>query len=78
MWTLPPASFAGNDDNPAPEGFDAAAYKAIGESDRFTLKFVKPLKAATVVDGAVKKVSATADKAAGSAADIVEGAGGGS
>ncbi|MEL7128216.1 MAG: hypothetical protein AAGK23_01580 [Pseudomonadota bacterium] len=42
VWTLPPTSFAGNENRPAPEGFDAEAYKAIGESDRFTLKFVKP------------------------------------
>jgi predicted methyltransferase len=26
----------------APEGFDATVYEAIGESDRMTLKFVKP------------------------------------
>jgi len=42
VWTLPPASFAGNERNPAPEGFDAAAFKNIGESDRATLKFRKP------------------------------------
>lgn len=78
VWTLPPASFAGNDDNPAPEGFDAAAYKAIGESDRFTLKFVKPLKAAAVTDGIVQKAKSEVDDAAKSAADVVEGASGGS
>ena len=43
VWTLPPASFAGNERRPAPEGFDAEAYKNIGESDRATLKFRKPL-----------------------------------
>ncbi len=42
VWTLPPASFTGNERNPAPEGFDAAKYKNIGESDRATLKFRKP------------------------------------
>lgn len=42
VWTLQPASFAGNERNPAPEGFDAEAYKNIGESDRATLKFRKP------------------------------------
>jgi predicted methyltransferase len=42
VWTLPPASFAGSERNPAPEGFDAAAFKNIGESDRATLKFRKP------------------------------------
>lgn len=44
VWTLPPTSFAGNDDNPPPADFDPAKYEAIGESDRFTLKFVKPAK----------------------------------
>lgn len=35
VWTLPPVSRL-------PEGEDAEKYKAIGESDRMTLKFVKP------------------------------------
>lgn len=43
VWTLPPASFTGNERNPAPEGFNAEFYKNIGESDRATLKFRKPL-----------------------------------
>jgi predicted methyltransferase len=34
VWTLPPDYRLGN--------FDRAKYEAIGESDRFTLKFVKP------------------------------------
>lgn len=34
VWTLPPTLAAGNDDR--------EKYLAIGESDRFTLKFVKP------------------------------------
>ncbi|MFW6094299.1 MAG: class I SAM-dependent methyltransferase [Pseudomonadota bacterium] len=34
VWTLPP-------NLNVPEGEDAAEYRAIGESDRFTLKFVK-------------------------------------
>ena len=77
VWTLPPASFAGNDDNPAPEGFDAEAYKAIGESDRFTIKFVKPATATTgAIDGAVKKAASQVEEKAKSAADIVEGGGG--
>ena len=77
VWTLPPASFAGNDDNPAPEGFDAEAYKAIGESDRFTIKFVKPATATTgAIDGAVKKAASKVEEKAKSAADIVEGGGG--
>ena len=35
VWTLPPT-------RNTPEGGDAAKYDAIGESDRMTLKFVKP------------------------------------
>lgn len=35
VWTLPPVLRV-------PEGGDAAKYRAIGESDRMTLKFVKP------------------------------------
>jgi predicted methyltransferase len=34
VWTLPPTLSAGE--------VDRARYQAIGESDRFTLKFVKP------------------------------------
>jgi predicted methyltransferase len=34
VWTLPPAYRLGDKDR--------AKYQAIGESDRFTLKFVKP------------------------------------
>ncbi len=34
VWTLPPSAVAGE--------VDRAKYLAIGESDRFTLKFVKP------------------------------------
>ncbi|MEL6857235.1 MAG: hypothetical protein AAFO74_02540 [Pseudomonadota bacterium] len=44
VWTLPPVSRATDRDGNAPEGFDAEAYRAIGESDRMTLKFVKPLE----------------------------------
>ncbi len=42
VWTLPPSrrsSPFGQPDNP---GFDHSPYDAIGESDRMTLKFVKP------------------------------------
>lgn len=45
VWTLPPASRTTDREGNTPEGFDAAAYLAIGESDRMTLKFVKPLEA---------------------------------
>jgi len=42
VWTLPPvrrSSARGEPDNPA---FDHAKYDAIGESDRMTLRFLKP------------------------------------
>ena len=78
VWTLPPASYGTREGVELPEGFDNAKYVAIGESDRFTLKFVKPLKAAAIVDEAVQKASAEAEKATQSAADLVEGAGAGS
>jgi predicted methyltransferase len=38
VWTLPPNS---RTPNPLPPGFDPAVYKAIGESDRMTLRFKK-------------------------------------
>lgn len=39
VWTLPPVRSSGN---PPAANFDRAKYDAIGESDRMTLKFVKP------------------------------------
>ncbi len=42
VWTLPPVSATTDREGNAPEGFDAAAYVEIGESDRMTLKFIKP------------------------------------
>lgn len=42
VWTLPPVSQTAKRGEEMAEGFDAAKYKAIGESDRFTLKFRKP------------------------------------
>ena len=42
VWTLPPVSRTTDREGNAPEGFDAQKYLDIGESDRFTLKFVKP------------------------------------
>lgn len=78
VWTLPPVSFAGNENNPAPEGFDPETYKSIGESDRFTLKFVKPVKAAALIDGAVQKASTNLEEAKSSTADLIEEAGAGS
>lgn len=42
VWTLPPNSATTDREGKAPEGFDPETYKAIGESDRMTLKFRKP------------------------------------
>ncbi len=43
VWTLPPNSqSAPRGGGEAPVGFDPAKYKAIGESDRHTLRFRKP------------------------------------
>ena len=42
VWTLPPTRQSAPDGQPANPGFDHSRYDAIGESDRMTLKFVKP------------------------------------
>lgn len=42
VWTLPPNSRTADRDGNTPDGFDPATYAAIGESDRMTLRFVKP------------------------------------
>jgi predicted methyltransferase len=42
VWTLPPNSRTQDRDGNIPEDFDPEAYAAIGESDRMTLKFIKP------------------------------------
>lgn len=42
VWTLPPNSATSKADGTTIEGFDPEVYKAIGESDRMTLKFRKP------------------------------------
>lgn len=42
VWTLPPVSRTPREGEETPEGFDAAAFLAIGESDRMTLRFLKP------------------------------------
>jgi predicted methyltransferase len=44
VWTLPPTRQSSEDDKPVDPAFDRAKYDAIGESDRMTLKFVKPRK----------------------------------
>lgn len=43
VWTLPPRSRLPKEGSNAAKGFDAQLYKNIGESDRATLKFRKPL-----------------------------------
>ena len=42
VWTLPPVSSTPKEGDEKAEGFDAAKYLAVGESDRYTLKFRKP------------------------------------
>ena len=42
VWTLPPTRLSAPFGQPANPAFDHAKYDAIGESDRMTLKFVKP------------------------------------
>ena len=42
VWTLPPTRRSAAPGKPADPGFDHARYDAIGESDRMTLRFVKP------------------------------------
>jgi predicted methyltransferase len=42
VWTLPPTRLSAPRGQPARPGFNHARYDAIGESDRMTLKLVKP------------------------------------
>lgn len=42
VWTLPPTRLSAPRGEPPELGFDHAKYDAIGESDRMTLKFMKP------------------------------------
>jgi predicted methyltransferase len=42
VWTLPPTRRSAPGGQPANPNFDHTKYDAIGESDRMTLKFVKP------------------------------------
>lgn len=44
VWTLPPVRRSSASPGQEDPAFDRAKYDAIGESDRMTLKFVKPLK----------------------------------
>jgi len=43
VWTLPPRSRVPEEGSEAAKDFDAELFKNIGESDRATLKFRKPL-----------------------------------
>jgi predicted methyltransferase len=45
VWTLPPVRRSSPRGQPADPNFDHAKYDAVGESDRMTLKFVKPATA---------------------------------
>ena len=42
VWTLPPTRLSAPRGQPDDPAFDRARYDAIGESDRMTLRFVKP------------------------------------
>ena len=42
VWTLPPTNRSAPPGKPANPDFDHAKYAAVGESDRMTLRFVKP------------------------------------
>lgn len=42
VWTLPPVRSSSSGGKPVDPSFDRAKYDAIGESDRMTLRFVKP------------------------------------
>ena len=44
VWTLPPVRRSSAPGQPADPHFDRARYDALGESDRMTLRFVKPGK----------------------------------
>jgi predicted methyltransferase len=44
VWTLPPTRQSSEGGKPVDPSFDRAKYDAIGESDRMTLRFVKPRK----------------------------------
>jgi len=44
VWTLPPTRQSSEGGKPVDPAFDRAKYDAIGESDRMTLRFVKPKK----------------------------------
>lgn len=43
VWTLPPVSSTAKRGEETAKDFDGAKYKAVGESDRYTMKFRKPM-----------------------------------
>jgi predicted methyltransferase len=51
VWTLPPVRRSSPRGQPADPAFDRAKYDAIGESDRMTLKLIKPTGVATGARG---------------------------
>jgi len=51
VWTLPPVRRSSARGQPDDPNFDHAKYDAIGESDRMTLKFIKPTVAAAARKG---------------------------
>jgi predicted methyltransferase len=61
VWMLPPNLRAPQPGTPEAEGYDAETYKAIGESDRMTLRFRKP---AAVAEPAAPATPAPATPAA--------------
>ena len=44
VWTLPPSRQSAPNGQPPNPNFDHSKYDAIGESDRMTLQFIKPLR----------------------------------
>lgn len=50
VWTLPPVSRTADREGNTVEDFDPSIYAAIGESDRMTLKFVKPAETESTTD----------------------------
>ncbi|GIU66603.1 hypothetical protein [Candidatus Phycosocius spiralis] len=54
VWTLPPVSRTSMVGEPDDPSFDRRRYDAIGESDRMTLRFRKPLTATGVADPSLK------------------------
>jgi predicted methyltransferase len=49
VWTLPPVLRTAPRGRPPDPRFDTRPFRAIGESDRMTLKFIRPLLGEEVV-----------------------------